>query len=80
MKTFLLFGILISFGCASLPKDYYQEGKGRKEMLRDKTECRALAGQAVPSGENRMHLFDTGTKRDDVFDECMEGRGWTAEE
>lgn len=73
MKPIYSLGLLCLISCATEPKLVWrQNNKTEQDFLKDKTDCRAKAGQAM----TRVRNLDLDRETTTFIQECLKGQGW----
>lgn len=87
MKNILIIGLVLGLtGCSSLPtkKNFWVNNSIPKEQLRqtflqNTTACTAMAFQSFPVLRGTAGWVMVGN-RNEMYSQCMEGKGWFIEE
>lgn len=69
-----VFALLFLGGCASGQLNWKPDPT--KNKPKDQAECQATAGQATPEGAKQLKMFSSRTDRQDIYEDCMKGKGW----
>lgn len=72
MLRIVLLSVLALTACVG-PAGWHRADAGASDLARDRAECRNM-GRASGSGAFALYAL---WKNDQIFSDCMRGRGWT---